>query len=79
MNNTLPNAKVLNSKTVRSFATEHNLLHSLKKFDLHHHRMAVCKTTDNRWTAVLLGTVAINGDGTPGRSAALGTGFLICG
>lgn len=72
-----PFAKILGSDIVKSYVTEDRLRQALVKADLQNHRILICKTTDNRWTAVILGSTAINGEGTPGRGAALGTGFMI--
>lgn len=72
-----PFAKMLTGDNVKSYATLDNLITALEKNDLQNHRMVLTRTREGRFTAIILGTTAINGEGTPGRGPALGTGFLI--
>ena len=65
-------ATQISSKNVKSYATEANLITALAKFNFTV-RHLVCKTIEDRWTAVFICS------GGKGVNEVLGTGFMMVG
>jgi|KBSSwiStaDraftv2_1062776.scaffolds.fasta_scaffold00022_216 hypothetical protein len=66
-------ATQISSKNVKSYATEANLTTALAKFTNLSVRHLVCKTIEDRWTAVFICP------GGKGVNEILGTGFMMVG
>lgn len=55
----------------RHYATEEKLMHALEKANLLEVRHLVCKTIEDRWTAVFIGSNNLN--------RVMGSGFCLIG
>lgn len=50
-------------ENTRSYATKENLIKGIERFGIGHIRHIVCKTEDDRWTAIFIVSAYLNKNG----------------